>query len=47
MTLTATAEGRATIRVTATDPGGLSATQSFAVTVTAATAFTDNPIRPG
>ena len=34
VTLTAVAEGTATIRVTATDPGGLSATQSFTATVT-------------
>ena len=33
MTLTAVSEGTATIRVTATDPGGLSAAQAFAVTV--------------
>ena len=33
VTLTAVGEGAATIRVTATDPGGLSAAQSFAVTV--------------
>ena len=34
VTLTAVAEGTATVQVTATDPGGLSATQSFTVTVT-------------
>ena len=34
VTLTAVGVGTATIRVTATDPGGLSATLSFAVTVT-------------
>ena len=49
VTLTATGEGTAAIRVTATDPGGLSASQSF--TVTAGTSvsvpFTDDPIRPG
>ncbi len=33
VTLTAVGEGTATIRVTATDPGGLSATQSFTATV--------------
>ena len=33
VTLTAVSEGTATIRVTATDPGGLSATQAFTVTV--------------
>lgn len=32
-TLTAVAEGEATIRVTATDPGGLTAEQTFVVTV--------------
>ncbi|MCY4509248.1 MAG: FG-GAP-like repeat-containing protein, partial [Acidobacteria bacterium] len=49
MALTAVSEGRATIRVTATDPGGLSTTQSFTVTVsmTASESFTDDPIRPG
>ena len=42
-------EGAATIRVTATDPGGLSATQPFTVTVEVSVAepFTDHPIRPG
>ena len=39
--------GRATIRVTATDPGGLNATQSFAVAVSESVRFTDDPIRPG
>ena len=34
VTLTAVGAGAAVIRVTATDPGGLSATQSFVVTVT-------------
>ena len=33
VTLTAVGEGTATVTVTATDPGGLSATQSFVVTV--------------
>ncbi|MCY4599634.1 MAG: M12 family metallo-peptidase [Acidobacteria bacterium] len=48
LTLTAVAPGTATIRVTATDPGGLRAASSFAVTVTVpATRFTDDPIRPG
>ena len=37
--------GRAEIEVTATDPGGLSATQAFRVRVTAP--FTDDPIRTG
>ena len=46
VTLTAVGEGTAAIQVTATDPGGLSAAQSFGVRVTAA-AFTDDPIRPG
>ena len=47
--LTAAGEGTATIRVTATDPGGLSATQSFTVTVSTMVpgAFTDDPIQPG
>ncbi len=45
VTLTAVGEGAAAILVTATDPGGLSAAQSFGVRVTAA--FTDDPIRPG
>ena len=50
VTLTAVSEGAATIRVTATDPGGLSATQSFTVTVSTTTVsapFTDDPIQPG
>ena len=45
LTLTAVSTGAATIRVTATDPGGLSASQSFAVTVRRP--FTDDPVRPG
>ena len=47
--LAAASEGAATIRVTATDPGGLSATQSFTVTVEVSVSepFTDHPIRPG
>ena len=50
MTLTAVGVGRATIQVTATDPGGLSATQAFNgdggdVTVTGG--FTDDPIVAG
>ena len=45
VTLTAAGGGRATIEVTATDPDGLSAAQSFQVRVTAP--FTDDPIRPG
>ena len=37
------------MRVTATDPGGLSAAQSFTVTVstTVSGSFTDDPIQPG
>ena len=45
VTLTAVGGGTAVVRVTATDPDGLSAAQSFAVRVTAP--FTDDPIRPG
>ena len=45
VTLAAAGLGRAEIEVTATDPGGLSATQSFGVRVTAP--FTDDPIRAG
>ena len=45
VTLTAVGAGRETIHVTATDPDGLSATQSFRVRVTVP--FTDEPIRPG
>ena len=45
VTLAAFSAGTATIEVTATDPGGLSATQSFQVRVTAP--FTDEPIVPG
>ena len=38
----------AEIRVTATDPGGLSATQSFVrVSTTVTGSFTDDPLRPG
>ena len=48
VTLTAVSEGTATVRVTATDPGGLSAAQAFAVTVsTVSGSFTDDPIQPG
>ena len=50
VTLMALGEGAATIRVTATDPGGLSATQSFTVTVSTTTVsvpFTDDPIQLG
>ena len=48
VTLTAVSAGTATIRVAATDPGGLSATQVFTVTVAAMRVpFTDDPIMPG
>ncbi len=48
VTLTAVGEGTAAIRVTATDPGGLSAAQQFRVTVAAAPSpFTDDPLLPG
>ena len=49
VTLTGVGEGAAAIRVTATDPGGLSAGQSFNVTVSRSNQapFTDDPIRPG
>ena len=49
VTLTALGEGAATVRVMATDPGGLSAAQSFTVTVSTAVSgsFTDDPIEPG
>ena len=47
--LGAAREGAATIRVTPTDPGGLSATQPFTVKVEVSVSepFTDHPIRPG
>ena len=45
VTLAAAGAGTATIEVRATDPDGLSATQSFRVRVTAP--FTDDPIQPG
>ena len=45
VTLAPVGAGMATIEVTATDPDGLSATQSFQVQVTAP--FTDDPIVPG
>ena len=49
VTLTAVGVGRATIEVTATDPGDLSATQAFTVTVvvTVSGGFTDDPIVAG
>ena len=45
VTLTARHEGTAAVTVTATDAGGLSAAQSFAVAVLAV-GFTDDPIEP-
>ena len=45
VTLTAVSVGTATVEVTATDPDGLSAAQSFRVRVTAP--FTDDPLVPG
>ena len=46
--LTALAEGTAMVRVTASDPGGLTATQTFSVTVGGSSApFTDPEIVPG
>ena len=48
VTLTAVAEGTATIRVTASDPGGLTVTQTFSVRVGGSSApFTDPEIVPG
>ncbi len=49
VTLTAVGVGRVRIEVTATDPGGLSATQAFTVTVvvTVTGGFTDDPIVAG
>ena len=47
VTLTAMSLGMATIRVTATDPGGLSAAQVFTVAVAMRAPFTDDPIVPG
>ena len=47
VTLTAVGGGRATIRVTATDPDGLSAAQAFTVTVAMRSPFTDDPIVAG
>ena len=49
VTLVAMGDGTAAIRVTASDPGGLSASQSFTVTVrpSVSVPFTDDPIRPG
>ena len=47
VTLTAVGAGAATIRLTATDPGGLSASHLFTVTVSLPVPFTDDPIVPG
>ena len=49
MGLATAREGAATIRATATDPGGLSATQPLTVTaeVSVSEPFIDHPIRPG
>lgn len=51
VTLTAVGLGESTIRVTTTDAGGLSVTQSFMVTVADARStsvpFTDHPLAPG
>ncbi|MCY4572570.1 MAG: M12 family metallo-peptidase [Gemmatimonadetes bacterium] len=47
LTLTSVGAGTATIRLTATDPHGLSATASFTATVGRPGTFTDDPIRPG
>ena len=47
VTVTAAALGTAAIRVTAADPAGQSATQSFTVTVTRTAPFTDEPLRRG
>ena len=49
MTVAPVAAGTAAVSVTATDPRGLSATQSFGVTVTAAAtgSFTEDPLVPG
>ena len=43
VTVTAVGEGAAIVRVMATDPGGLTATQSFTVTVAMRAPFTDDP----
>ena len=48
VTLTPVSEGTAAVTVTASDPGGLSAMQTFTVTVNPPAApFTDHPIVPG
>ena len=45
--ITAAMAGNATVAVKATDPSGLSASQSFGVTVGRSALFTDDPIVPG
>ncbi len=50
VTLTAVSAGWSTVQVTAADPGGLSAAQSFTASVPTTTGtgrFTDDPLRPG
>ena len=47
LNLSATGVGTAELRVTAADRGGLTATQSFTVTVTEPVFFTDDPLVPG
>ena len=49
VTVTAVGAGAATVTVTATDPGGLSAVQSFTAMVSdrPPVTFTDHPIQPG
>lgn len=47
VTVTPVSEGMTSVMVTATDTGGLSATQPFAVTVSRFAPFTDDPLRPG
>ena len=50
VTLSAVSAGLSTVRVTAADPGGLSAAQSFTASVPTTTGtgrFTDDPLRPG
>ena len=47
VTLTAVSTGTAAIRVTASDPGGLTATLSFTATVTSSAVFTDDPVVAG
>ena len=46
-TLAAAALGTAAVRVSATDPAGQSAAQTFTVTVTRSAPFTDDPLQPG